>query len=68
MGAGTSTFGDGARLRVNGRATLLDGEAAANPFPGRDRAVAVDVERIVPNCARHVPVLCPAPADVRGAA
>ncbi len=61
-------FGDGARLRVNGRATLLEGEAAARLFPGQDRAVVVDVEQVVPNCARHVPTLHPPTADARGAA
>lgn len=53
-------FRDGARLRVNGRATLIEGEAAANLFPGRQRAVLVDIDQVVPNCARHIPRLVPA--------
>ena len=61
-------FGDGARLRVNGRATLLEGEAADRLFPGQDRAVVVDVELVVPNCARHIPALRPAAAESWGAA
>lgn len=52
-------FADGARLRVNGRATLLGGEAAAALFPGRNRVVQVDIEEVVPNCAQHVPHLVP---------
>ena len=56
-------FADGARLRVNGRATLLEGEAAAQLFPGRQRAVRVDVEEVVPNCAQHVPALVAPSAD-----
>lgn len=53
-------FGDGARLRVNGRATLLEGTGAGRLFPGRQRAVLVDIEEVVPNCAQHVPRLVPA--------
>jgi len=34
----------------------------------QDRAVVVDVEQVVPNCARHVPTLHPPTADARGAA
>lgn len=56
-------FADGARLRVNGRATLLEGEAAAQLFAGRQRAVRVDVEEVVPNCAQHVPALVAPSAD-----
>ncbi len=50
-------FNDGARLRVNGRATLLAGDEAARLFPGRQRAVLVDIEEVVPNCAQHIPRL-----------
>jgi len=53
-------FNDGARLRVNGRATLLAGDEAGHLFPGRKRAVLVDIEEVIPNCAQHIPRLIPA--------
>lgn len=52
-------FADGARLRVNGRATLLGGADAATLFPDAQRAVLVDIEEVVPNCAQHIPQLLP---------
>lgn len=53
-------FNDGARLRVNGRAEILDQGELLALFPGSPRVVRVDVEQVVPNCARHVPRLVPA--------
>jgi predicted pyridoxine 5'-phosphate oxidase superfamily flavin-nucleotide-binding protein len=54
-------FSDGARLRVNGRATLLEVDAAAELFPDRQRVVLIDVEEVVLNCPQHIPRLVPAP-------
>ncbi|MCB9989810.1 MAG: pyridoxamine 5'-phosphate oxidase family protein [Rhodospirillales bacterium] len=50
-------FSDGARLRINGRASVHeDGEIIAL-FEKAERVVAVDVEQVVPNCAKHIPRL-----------
>lgn len=57
-------FADGARLRVNGRASIHEGDAIAALFPSHPRVVLIEVEQVVPNCARHVPKLVPpAPAS-----
>ncbi|MCC7081524.1 MAG: pyridoxamine 5'-phosphate oxidase family protein [Burkholderiales bacterium] len=53
-------FTDGARLRVNGRASIHADAAAAALFPTQRRVVMVDIEQVIPNCARHVPKLVPA--------
>lgn len=53
-------FNDGARLRVNGRATVHDKGEIADLFPNASRAVVVDMELVVPNCAKHIPRLVPA--------
>ena len=50
-------FADGARLRVNGRASVhADGEIKAL-FPDQPRVILVEIEQVVPNCAAHVPRL-----------
>lgn len=54
-------FSDGSRLRVNGRAEVLDAGPLLDLFPGSPRVVRVDVEQVVPNCAQHVPRLVPQP-------
>lgn len=53
-------FSDGARLRINGRAQILDDGPLRALFPGSARVVRVRVEQVVPNCARHIPKLLPA--------
>ncbi len=56
-------FADGARLRVNGSATIHDDIAQLELFsrlPHVRRVVRVQVEQVVPNCAAHVPRLVPA--------
>lgn len=57
-------FADGARLRVNGRATIHErgsGSDGDDPvaclFPDSPRVILVDVEEVVPNCPRHIPLL-----------
>jgi len=42
------------RLRVNGRATLLDDAAALARHHGAQLVVRVQVERIFPNCPRYI--------------
>lgn len=54
-------FNDGGRLRVNGRARILDGDEPLALFPGCARVVQVDIEQVVPNCPNRVPRLVPAP-------
>lgn len=54
-------FNDGSRLRVNGRATIHDKGEISDLFTDAPRAVAVDIELVAPNCAKHVPRLVPAP-------
>lgn len=54
-------FNDGARLRVNGRAEVVDSGPLLELFPGSPRVVRVDVEQVVPNCPQHIPRLIPAP-------
>lgn len=53
-------FADGARLRVNGRASIHENDDIAALFPACRRAVLVDIEQVVPNCPQHVPRLLPA--------
>lgn len=55
-------FGDGGRLRVNGRATIHDSGEALDWFTDARRVVVVEIEQVVANCARHVPHLVPAEA------
>lgn len=53
-------FHDGARLRINGRADVVDAGPLLAQFPGSARVVRVQVEQVVPNCSRHIPRLIPA--------
>lgn len=52
-------FTDGTRLRVNGRAEILDGDSN-NLFPDADRAILVHIEQVIPNCNQHIPLMYPA--------
>jgi len=52
-------FTDGARLRVNGRASVHDDGAIKELFPDQPRVILVDIEQVVPNCAAHIPRLVP---------
>ena len=52
-------FSDGARLRVNGKATIHEQGELMALFPEANRVVLVDVEQVVPNCAQHIPRLEP---------
>jgi len=50
-------FADGARLRVNGRASVHDDGKIRALFPGQPRVILVEIEQVTPNCAAHVPRL-----------
>ncbi|MAF83092.1 MAG: pyridoxamine 5'-phosphate oxidase [Chromatiales bacterium] len=52
-------FSDGARLRVNGRASVHDDGEVMELFPDHPRVILVEIEQVVPNCAAHVPKLVP---------
>jgi predicted pyridoxine 5'-phosphate oxidase superfamily flavin-nucleotide-binding protein len=52
-------FTDGARLRVNGRASVHDDGAIKALFPDQPRVILVEIEQVVPNCAAHIPKLAP---------
>lgn len=52
-------FSDGARLRVNGRASVHDDGPVRALFPDQARVVLVEIEQVVPNCAAHIPKLAP---------
>lgn len=52
-------FNDGARLRVNGRASIHECGEPMALFPGSPRVVLVEIEQVVPNCAQHIPRLVP---------
>jgi len=53
-------FTDGARLRVNGRASIHESGEIRQLFPDASRVVLVEIEQVVPNCAAHIPRLVPA--------
>jgi predicted pyridoxine 5'-phosphate oxidase superfamily flavin-nucleotide-binding protein len=56
-------FSDGSRLRVNGRAELVERgpllELFASFYPACRRVVRVNIEQVVPNCPQHIPRLVP---------
>ena len=52
-------FTDGARLRVNGRASVHEEGEIREWFPDQPRVILVEIEQVVPNCAAHVPKLVP---------
>ena len=45
------------RLRVNGRARILDEDPLMRAFPGAQLVVRVTAEHIFPNCPRYIPDL-----------
>ena len=59
-------FADGARLRVNGRASIYDEGPPLELFPAAPRVLIVDVEEVTPNCAEHIPRLVPMPRRGEG--
>lgn len=53
-------FTDGARLRVNGRASIHENAEIMELFPQAECAVIVDIELVVPSCSSYIPRLTPA--------
>lgn len=51
-------FVDGARLRINGKAEIIEG--SLNLFPDAARVILVHIEQVIPNCNRHIPLMQPA--------
>jgi predicted pyridoxine 5'-phosphate oxidase superfamily flavin-nucleotide-binding protein len=47
------------RVRVNGRAEILDDPDMVSRFPGAERIVSVTVEQAFPNCSRYIPRMVP---------
>ena len=56
-------FSDGARLRVNGKASIHDSGEMKDLFPDHPRVISVEIEQVVPNCAAHIPKLHPVEND-----
>lgn len=50
-------FGDGARLRVNGRATIHENAAMMELFCQAECVVVVDIERVAPSCSSYIPLM-----------
>lgn len=50
-------FSDGARLRVNGRASIHENAAMMELFPQAECVVFVDIELVVPSCSSYIPNL-----------
>ena len=53
-------FTDGARLRVNGRASIHENVEMMGPFPQAECVVVVDIELVVPSCSSYIPRMAPA--------
>jgi hypothetical protein len=54
------------RIRVNGRAEIVEDPKLVSQFPGAERVVQVTVEQAFPNCSRYIPRLArvgPMPKD-----
>lgn len=50
-------FTDGARLRVNGRASIHESDEITDYFINAKRAILISIEQVVPNCKAHIPIL-----------
>ncbi|MCC7413727.1 MAG: pyridoxamine 5'-phosphate oxidase family protein [Gammaproteobacteria bacterium] len=60
-------FTDGARLRVNGRASIHEDALTTASFPPAECVIVVDVELVMPSCPSYVPHLIPAEPSCGGA-
>ena len=47
--------GSAARLRINGRARVVDGDPEQARFPGARRLIRLEADHIFPNCPRYIP-------------
>lgn len=50
-------FSDGARLRINGKATIHEKGVVFDLFKKASRIIEIDIEQVIPNCAKHIPRL-----------
>ena len=50
-------FSDGGRLRVNGKASVHNSGEIMGLFPDAARVIFVEIEQVVPNCSKHVPIM-----------
>ncbi len=48
-------FNDGARLRVNGRASIHENAAMMKLFPQAECVVVVNIELVAPSCSAYIP-------------
>jgi len=53
-------FADGARLRINGKASVHENAEMMERFPQAECVVVVDIELVAPSCPAYVPHLVPA--------
>ncbi len=53
-------FNDGARLRVNGKASIHENAEMMGHFSQAECVVVVDIELVAPSCPAYVPRLVPA--------
>jgi len=47
--------GSAARLRVTGRASIIDDDPTMTDWPGAKRLICLAVDRVFPNCPRYIP-------------
>ena len=59
-------FTDGARLRINGRATIHENASMMEPFPQAECVVVVDIELVAPSCSSYIPLMVPAGPPSQG--
>ncbi len=50
-------FTDGARLRINGRASIHENASMMEPFPQAECVVVVDIELVAPSCSSYIPLM-----------
>lgn len=58
-------FSDGARLRINGRATIQEDTGITAQFPQAECIVVVDIERVAPSCSSYIPLMAPIDAPLQ---
>ncbi len=53
-------FSDGARLRVNGKASIHENAEMMAAFPQAECVIVVDIELVAPSCPAYIPRMVPA--------
>lgn len=59
-------FTDGARLRVNGRASIHENTLMSDPFVQAECVVVVDIDLVAPSCSSYIPRMALAEAVAAG--